>query len=110
MVEDVGVVDVTRMWEAHAADGCLEDLLAWLDQALGDAPAEVYRGAGGNGDVVVVLLHPHGGGLSVGKPSAAAAGSVLDGVPPSFLARSAREWDFVRVSSRGPNTDDQEGA
>ncbi len=113
MVEDGVVVDVTRMWEAHAAEGCLDGLLAWLDQALAGTSAEIYRGVGDSGDVVVVLLHPQGSEPSVGgKPStaAAAAASVLDGVPPSLLARSARGWDFMRVSSRGRNTNNQEGA
>ncbi len=108
LVEDVPVAAVTRMWEARAAQGRMDDLLAWLGRAVAGTTAEIYRGAGDNRDVVVVLFHP-----SVADPSAAAPAahgnhvSVIADVPPGLLARSAQEWDFERVSSPGPDINDR---
>ncbi|WP_206443376.1 hypothetical protein [Candidatus Protofrankia californiensis] len=98
---------VTRMWEARAAQGRMDDLLAWLGRAVAGTVAEIYRGVGDNRDVVVVLFHP-----SVTDPSAALPThrdhvSVIADIPPGLLARSAQEWDFERVSSPGPDINDR---
>lgn len=71
----------TVMWEAKAATGRADELLAWaLDVAPPDA--EVYRG--GDGRVVVI------DGSGVGLPDA----------PAELLARPVHAWPFEPVRRR----------
>ena len=69
----------TRMWEAVAAPGHIDDLVTWASQ---QAPrdAQVYRSA----DDRVVVIDPTG----VGPPDA----------PADLLARPAHTWDFEPVN------------
>jgi hypothetical protein len=68
----------TLMWEARAAPGRGDELLAWaLEHA--DADADVYRG----GDERVVVIDATGRGL----PDA----------PPELVARPPHVWPFERV-------------
>ncbi|HEX5494027.1 MAG TPA: hypothetical protein VFX70_05565 [Mycobacteriales bacterium] len=71
---------ITRMWEAVAAPGRLDDLLAHV---LAAAPSEagVYRAAGGEPRVVVI--DPTGVGLA--------------GVPADLVAGRPHEWEFEPV-------------
>jgi hypothetical protein len=78
------------MWEVRAADGQLEQLLAWLLPRLSES-AQVYRSAAGEPRVVV--LDP--------------TGEVTDrlaGVPAGLIARPAHAWQFEAVGngSAGP--------
>jgi hypothetical protein len=68
----------TLMWEAKAADGRTDDLVAW---ALGHAEpsADLYRSADGR----VVVIDPSGLGL----PDA----------PAQLLARPPHVWSFEPV-------------
>ena len=69
---------MTTMWEARAADGRADDLLAWvLDHAPPDA--RVYRST----DARVVVIDESGAGL----PEA----------PAELLARPAHAWRFTPV-------------
>jgi hypothetical protein len=73
------------MWEVRAADGQLEQLLAWLLPRLADS-AQVYRSAAGEPRVVV--LDP--------------TGEVTDrlaGVPAGLIARPAHAWRFEAVGN-----------
>jgi hypothetical protein len=73
------------MWEVRAADGQLEQLLAWLLPRLAES-AEVYRSAAGEPRVVV--LDP--------------TGEVTDrlaGVPAELIARPAHAWQFEAVGN-----------
>jgi hypothetical protein len=73
------------MWEVRAADGQLDELLAWLLPRLGSS-AQVYRSSAGEPRVVV--LDP--------------TGEVTDrlaGVPPSLVARPAHAWQFDEVGN-----------
>ena len=73
------------MWEVRAADGQVEQLLAWLLPRLA-ASAQVYRGAAGGPRVVV--LDP--------------TGEVTDrlaGVPADLVARPAHAWQFEPVGN-----------
>lgn len=82
------------MWEVRAADGQLEQLLAWLLPRLGGS-AQVYRSAGGEPRVVV--LDP--------------TGEVTDrlaGVPPSLIARPAHAWQFDEVGNGWAGSSHQE--
>ncbi len=68
----------TLMWEARAADGQLDDLVAYaLEHA--DPAAAVYRSA----DDRVVVIDPTGRGL--------------DEVPAALVARPPHVWPFERV-------------
>ena len=73
----------TLMWEARAADGRLDELIA---DVLGraDPSAQVYRSVAGEPRVVVIDPTGHGVG----------------GVPAELLARPAHEWAFQPVSRR----------
>jgi hypothetical protein len=68
----------TLMWEAKAADGRADELVAW---ALAHAPedADLYRSADGR----VVVIDATGAGL----PDA----------PPELLARPPHVWPFEPV-------------
>ncbi|KLL12679.1 hypothetical protein BL254_08405 [Protofrankia sp. BMG5.30] len=108
------VAGVTRMWEARAAPGRVDELVGWLGQALAGTAAEIYRGVGDNSDVVVVLFHPFGTGPSAAPVEAGGAtrrdhASVVANIPPGLLARSGQAWDFERVSSPGPDISDRWG-
>lgn len=70
---------MTRMWEARAAAGRTDELVAWVRAAVAGLRAEVYRSA----ERVVVLLHDPVGGLP--DP------------PADLVARSPHAWDFERV-------------
>ena len=78
------------MWEVRAADGQLEQLLAWLLPRLA-ASAQVYRSAAGEPRVVV--LDPTG-----------EVSDRLAGVPEDLIARPAHAWQFEPVGngSAGP--------
>jgi hypothetical protein len=66
------------MWEAKAADGRFDDLLAWtLDHAAPDA--QIYRSS----DNRVVVIDP--GGTDLPDP------------PADLLARPAHAWSFTPV-------------
>ena len=68
----------TLMWEAKAADGRVDELLAWvLENAASDA--NVYRSA--DGRVVVID----------------AAGTDLPEPPTELLARPPHAWHFTPV-------------
>ena len=71
------------MWEVRAADGQLEQLLAWLLPRL-DGTAQLYRSAAGEPRVVVI------------DPSGAARTGLAD-VPAELIARPAHAWDFQPV-------------
>lgn len=76
------------MWEVRAADGQLEQLLAWLLPRLGPG-AQVYRSAAGEPRVVVI------------DPT----GEVTDrlaGVPAGLIARPAHAWQFEAVGNTTP--------
>jgi hypothetical protein len=76
----------TLMWEVRAADGRLDELLAYAD-ADADPSAEIYAAA--DPDPRVVVLDPTGRG-------------VVD-VPPELVARAPHAWAFDRVDrSRRP--------
>jgi hypothetical protein len=73
------------MWEVRAADGQLEQLLAWALPRLADS-AQVYRSAAGEPRVVV--LDP--------------TGEVTDrlaGIPDGLVARPAHAWQFEAVGN-----------
>jgi hypothetical protein len=73
------------MWEVRAADGQLEQLLAWLLPRLPPS-AQVYRSAAGEPRVVV--LDP--------------TGEVTDraaGVPAGMITRPAHAWQFEAVGN-----------
>jgi hypothetical protein len=68
----------TLMWEARAAEGRVDDLVAYaLEHA--DPSAEVYR----SHDARVVIIDPSGRGL--------------DGVPAELVARPPHVWPFEPV-------------
>jgi hypothetical protein len=69
----------TVMWEAKAAPGRVDDLLAHVLEHA-DPAAEIYRSA----DDRVVVVDPTGAGL----PAA----------PAELLARPPHAWRFERVS------------
>ncbi len=68
------------MWEVRAADGRIEELLAWVLPRLAEV-VQVYRGADR-----VVVIDPTG-----------TAGERLAGVPAELIARPAHAWDFEPV-------------
>jgi hypothetical protein len=70
----------TTMWEARAADGQLEELLAWVLWRV-DATAQVYRGAASEPRVVVI--DPTG-----------QAERRLGRVPAHLVARPPHSWNF----------------
>jgi hypothetical protein len=71
----------TLMWEARAADGRLDELIA---DVLGraDPSAQIYRSVAGEPRVVVI------------DPSGRGVGDV----PAELLARPAHEWTFQAVT------------
>jgi hypothetical protein len=71
---------LTRMWEVRAAPGRLEDLVAHV-LTVAAPTAAVYRGAGGDGRVVVI--DPTGVGLA--------------DVPAELVAHPPHSWDFEPV-------------
>lgn len=68
----------TLMWEAKAADGCSDDLVAWA-LAHAQPDADVYRSA--DGRVVVID----------------ATGQELPDAPPALVARAPHVWSFEPV-------------
>ncbi|WP_207387166.1 hypothetical protein [Frankia sp. Cppng1_Ct_nod] len=104
------MADATLMWEARAAAGRLDDLVAWVGRAVTGRVAEIYRGVGDGRDVVVVLVHVPVADGSATRPAGDTVRSVLDRVPPGLVARPPQAWDFERVSEGGSNADDQERA
>ena len=73
------------MWEVRAADGQLEQLLAWVLPRLAES-AQVYRSAAGEPRVVV--LDPTG-----------EVAERLGGVPAALVARPAHAWQFEAVGN-----------
>jgi len=78
------------MWEVRAADGHLEQLLAWLLPRLAES-AQVYRSAAGEPRVVV--LDPTG-----------EVTERLAGVPAGLVARPAHAWQFEAVGNGSAGT------
>lgn len=70
---------MTRMWEARAATGRADELVAWARGVVAGRRAEVYRSA----ERIVVVLH---------DPV-----EDLPDPPAGLLARSPHTWDFERV-------------
>jgi hypothetical protein len=68
------------MWEARAAAGCIDELVAYVLEHA-DPAAQVYRSAGD--DVRVVVIDPTGRGMAA--------------VPAELLARPAHTWEFERL-------------
>jgi hypothetical protein len=84
------------MWEVRAADGQLEELLAWVlwrvgDHAVGDEEAgdraRVYRSA--DSDPRIVVIDPSG---EVARK--------LANLPEHLVARPPHSWDFELVRNR----------
>jgi hypothetical protein len=73
----------TTMWEVRAADGQLDELLAWVGWRV-DASVQVYRSA--DGEPRVVVIDPAG---QVAERLAA--------VPAHLVARPPHFWDFEPV-------------
>lgn len=65
------------MWEGRAAEGRLEELIAYV-RAHAAAQAQIYRGA--DGPPRVVVIDPSGVGIT--------------GVPAELLARAPHQWEF----------------
>jgi hypothetical protein len=76
-VSDAG----TLMWEVRAAEGRLDDLVAYAD-AHADPSATIYRA--GPPDPRVVVIDPSGRGLP--------------DVPPELVARPPHAWPFDQVA------------
>lgn len=70
----------TLMWEVRAADGQLDELVAFV-AAHAHPSARIYRAAGS--DPRVVVIDPTGTGVA--------------GVPPHLTARPPHEWAFDEV-------------
>ena len=68
----------TLMWEAKAADGRADDLVAWVRQHAAPA-AQIYCSP----DERVVVIDP--------------ADTDLPDAPPELLARPAHAWRFTPV-------------
>ncbi len=71
---------VTLMWEVRAADGRLDELVAWVVAHAG-ASASIYRSD--DGEPRVVVIDPTGAGLP--DP------------PPSLVVRPPHVWPFTPV-------------
>jgi hypothetical protein len=71
------------MWEARAADGQLDELLAWVSWRM-DPAAQVYRSRAGDPRLVVI------------DPSGTAA-EALAQPPAHLLARPPHAWNFEEV-------------
>jgi len=72
------------MWEVRAADGRLDDLVAYVS-AHADPSAQVFRSVGD--DPRVVVIDPTGRGVP--------------DVPAELVARPPHEWRFEPVSRDG---------
>lgn len=72
---------MTLMWEARAAEGRLDDLVAFVCTAA-DRSASVYRSAGDAPRVVII--DPSGRGI--------------DHVPTDLVARPPHSWHFEQVA------------
>jgi len=68
------------MWEARAAEGRLDELIAYV-RAHAAPEAQIYRGA--DGPPRVVVIDPAGTGIS--------------DVPPELVARPPQQWMFDPV-------------
>lgn len=84
-------VATTWMWEARAASGRADELLAWLLDATVDTglPTEVYRSTGQAADLVVAIVT-----LPADGPPPPV---VLPEPPPELVARRPQGWAFDRV-------------
>ena len=71
---------MTVMWEARAAEGRLDELIAYV-RAHAAPEAQIYRGV--DGPPRVVVIDPTGTGIS--------------GVPPELVARPPHQWLFDPV-------------
>lgn len=72
---------MTLMWEVRAADGRLEDLVAYVS-AHADPSAQLFRSDGA--DPRVVVIDPTGRGVP--------------DVPAELVARPPHEWSFEPVA------------
>ncbi len=70
----------TVMWEARAAEGRLDELLAFVSAAA-DPSAQVYRSAGAQ--LRVVVIDPSGRGIA--------------DVPSNLVARAPHSWPFELI-------------
>jgi hypothetical protein len=77
----------TTMWEARAADGRLDDLVAYVLARVASS-ADLYRSD--TPDPRLVVIDPTG-----------RAGDDLSAVPEELLARPAHAWDFEPVPRNG---------
>jgi len=75
---------MTVMWEARAADGKADELVAFV-VAQADPSAQVYRSD--RGESRVVVIDPTGRGI--------------ENVPAELLARPAHAWIFEPVPRDG---------
>jgi hypothetical protein len=72
------------MWEVRAAQGRLDELVAFVD-AHADPAAQVYRADGADPRVVVIDPTERG----------------VPDVPPELMARPAHQWRFAAVPRGG---------
>ena len=72
---------MTIMWEARAAEGKADELVAFV-VADADPSAQIYRSD--RGESRVVVIDPTGRGI--------------ENVPPELLARPAHAWVFEPVT------------
>jgi hypothetical protein len=75
---------MTLMWEVRAAEGRLDELVAFVD-AHADPAAQVYRADGTDPRVVVIDPTERG----------------VPDVPPELTARPPHQWRFVAVPRGG---------
>jgi hypothetical protein len=68
------------MWEVRAAEGRLDELVAYVDEHA-DRQAQLF--CSGDPEPRVVLLDPSGHGVP--------------DVPPALIARPAHQWSFEHV-------------
>jgi hypothetical protein len=69
------------MWEVRAADGRIEELVAFVRTAA-DPSAQIYRSA--EPEARVVVVDPSGRGIA--------------GLPPDLVARPPHVWPFEPVA------------
>jgi hypothetical protein len=73
----------TTMWEVRAADGQLDELIAWVTWRVDD-DAQVYRSA--DDEPRLVVIDPTG-----------QVAEQLTNVPAHLVARPPHSWDFEPV-------------
>jgi len=78
---------MTTMWEARAAVGKLDDLIAWVLWRV-EPSMQVYRtpSSDAQDDQRLVVIDPGG-----------SVGTILAEVPSHLVAREPHQWDFEPV-------------